>query len=131
MAFKVVTAALIVAAALIVGAGAVGACFTWSASFTSGAWTKAPGFHFSRAACAANPQEYFELLRKAGAKMKAPGAAGFHISREAFEANPQQYFELLRKAGPKAAAGAFAAAGNIPSSLPVLAKLVKLAVCFV
>jgi hypothetical protein len=105
MAVKILTAALIVTAAVIVGAGAVGACFSWQASFT------------------------------AGPTMKAPGAAGFRISREAFEANPKRYFELLRNAGPAAAARAFAATGKVWSAAvpwgSCVKQVVQLAMMFV
>ncbi|KAK1678992.1 hypothetical protein QYE76_039840 [Lolium multiflorum] len=68
----------VVAAAVIVGAGAVGAAYLlWPAAVSAGAMMKAPGaagFLISRAAFAANPQLYFELLRNAGA---AAAAAAF------------------------------------------------------
>uniref|UniRef100_A0A453B4K7 Uncharacterized protein n=1 Tax=Aegilops tauschii subsp. strangulata TaxID=200361 RepID=A0A453B4K7_AEGTS len=67
----------VVAAALIVGVGVVGAYFFWPAAVTAGAMMKAPGaagFLISRAAFAANPQMYFQLLHNAGA---AAAAAAF------------------------------------------------------
>ncbi|KAI5007839.1 uncharacterized protein LOC123429713 [Hordeum vulgare subsp. vulgare] len=60
----------VVAAAVIVGLGAVGAYFLWPAAVVAGGMMKAPGaagFLISRAAFAANPQMYFQLLHNAGA----------------------------------------------------------------
>ncbi|GJM96105.1 hypothetical protein PR202_ga12915 [Eleusine coracana subsp. coracana] len=66
-------------AAVVLG-GAVGAYFLWPAAAVPaavGATMKAPGaagFFISRAAFAANPQLYFQILRTAGA---AAAAAAF------------------------------------------------------